>query len=108
MKELRFNLENEKIKGIGLIDPKDFFNKVRNRKFTIRTHTLEGKIFLSKIEKKIFGEELESVIEFLKNKDNFIKSKILIIKNKKQIIIRLYVKTIVDTKVSEWIIGTNN
>lgn len=110
MLNIQFNLQKEKIKGIGLIDPKEFFNKVRNEELLIRTHKLDGFYTADNlVKKKKTGLELEHLIKVLENEDYVIASKLEIIKCKgrsgqEQIIIRLHTQSEEDIRLSEWII----
>lgn len=111
MLNIKFDLENEKIKGIGLIAPDEFFDKVRNEELLIRTHKLDGFYMEDNLVKAETGFELEHLIKGLENEDCVIASKLEIIKCKdrsgqEQIIIRLRTQSKLedDARISEWII----
>ena len=115
MLNINFDLQNEKIQGIGLIDPMEFFDKVRDEELLIRTHKLNGFYNLDNLDnlvkKKKTGLELEHLIKFLETEDYVIASKLEIIKCKdrsgqEQIIIRLRTQSELedDARISEWII----
>lgn len=110
MLNINFDLQNEKIKGIGLIDSDEFFDKVRNEELLIRTHQLDGFYMEDNLVKaEITGFELEHLIKVLETEDYVIASKLEIIKCKDkngqgQIIIRLRTQSEEDIRLSEWII----
>lgn len=109
MMELKFNLENERIKGIGLIEPYEFFNKIRDRKFILTTHSFAGKIFTHNNKRIILGQELESMIDYLSSEKDVTKRETVIIKSKEQILVRLYINIKdLDRKMYEWIIYMND
>ena len=110
MLNIKFDLQNEKIKDVGLIDPDEFFDKVRDEELLIRTHQLDGFYMEDNLVKVETGLELEHLIKFLQTEDYVIASKLEIIKCKdkngqEQIIIRLRTKSAEnDIRLSEWII----
>ena len=111
MLNIKFDLHNEKIKDVGLIDPDEFFDKVRDEELLIRTHQLDGLYTSDNLVKAETGFELEHLIKVLETEDYVIASKLEIIKCKgrsgqEQIIIRLRTLSELedDARISEWII----